>query len=673
MDRDENRISQASPYTDNEFTVDEILEEYYREELKSRYSDVPATEKELERTIGDIVTSVLKEDERRRTVVRKSRPKDIGTAKTENKPKTETKTESKTEQGKIVYLNSRRGGTDEKAKKQKTGRPARKKREEKPITAQTAERAMRRARARASSAGTRAKLSAVVCAASIYLTIAPGFKLPCPPETTVILILCALLVLAALLCADAAARGVRALLRLRPNYESLADILAILVLFDGIAAFFTESESVRIPFSCVATIAFTISLAGLRDRNEALAVSLKSFLAVSKPTAVTSKPDSYRHNAVIARGEMPADSFTAAVSQPDRTERLMKYVVYFSVAATLILAFTVVAAGVGGATFIHIWSGLLAVSSPFAYAVAFVSPLRRLSKRIARAGAAIAGGEGARRIARSRYILLTDRDIFPDGSVTLNGLKIYGNFDIRRIVGYTNAILSSVESCWARPFAVLSREQLCPSHHVTDLKTYKGGISAYIGGDHILCGDGEFMLRNRIRLPDSIKYENKLFTAVNSEIAGAFALTYAAAVPVSTSLDSLISSGYVLAFVSPVFSFTNKLLVSVFGLRESGFLIPSPEEAEELMKTDISGYAWAITNREGIMPFEEAALGSKRLVRAARINMLFAALGALLGLAIMSFLMFIGEFTAASACNASLFMLCWLVPVLFFSGNTDKF
>ena len=53
-------------------------------------------------------------------------------------------------------------------------------------------------------------------------------------------------------------------------------------------------------------------------------------------------------------------------------------------------------------------------------------PLKRIAARLAKSGSAVAGFSGADAIRRSNCVILTDGDLFPPGTVTLGGLKGFG-------------------------------------------------------------------------------------------------------------------------------------------------------------------------------------------------------------------------------------------------------
>lgn len=82
-----------------------------------------------------------------------------------------------------------------------------------------------------------------------------------------------------------------------------------------------------------------------------------------------------------------------------------------------------------------VWSAILSATVPLSLPLTGGAALRRLSRHLARSGSAAAGYQGARAVSTSKRMVLTDSDLFPPGTVELNGLKIYGE-EIGKVVSY---------------------------------------------------------------------------------------------------------------------------------------------------------------------------------------------------------------------------------------------
>ena len=76
------------------------------------------------------------------------------------------------------------------------------------------------------------------------------------------------------------------------------------------------------------------------------------------------------------------------------------------------------------------WSAILTAGASFALPLAYALPVSRLARRLQKTGCAIAGYDGAEHISRRRCVVLTDTDLFPPGTITLNGMPA-GHIELR--------------------------------------------------------------------------------------------------------------------------------------------------------------------------------------------------------------------------------------------------
>ena len=74
----------------------------------------------------------------------------------------------------------------------------------------------------------------------------------------------------------------------------------------------------------------------------------------------------------------------------------------------------------------------------------------QLHEQLMRSGAALCGWNGVRRLLGHCCVTLSDEDLFPKGTVTMNGMKMFNNFTIHQVVGYTYAVLQQT-GCGLEP------------------------------------------------------------------------------------------------------------------------------------------------------------------------------------------------------------------------------
>lgn len=106
--------------------------------------------------------------------------------------------------------------------------------------------------------------------------------------------------------------------------------------------------------------------------------------------------------------------------------------VWQAVLLPVVLAASVVFAGLSslgqgrGADFLLNWSAILSAGATFSLPLCWGIPWSRLARHLQKIGCAVAGWSGAERISRRRAMILTDADLFPPGTMQLNGVKVFG-------------------------------------------------------------------------------------------------------------------------------------------------------------------------------------------------------------------------------------------------------
>ena len=123
-----------------------------------------------------------------------------------------------------------------------------------------------------------------------------------------------------------------------------------------------------------------------------------------------------------------------------------------------------------------------------AFPLCYSLPLRRLTKRFVKSGSALAGYVGADRLRRSNCVILTDTDLFPPGTVSLNGLKIYGE-ESGKVISYAATMAHASQSGLSRLFDTLLEGEGGRLRADRRSEFYEeGGVSGLIHGETVLFG-----------------------------------------------------------------------------------------------------------------------------------------------------------------------------------------
>ena len=111
-----------------------------------------------------------------------------------------------------------------------------------------------------------------------------------------------------------------------------------------------------------------------------------------------------------------------------------------------------------GDDFLLNWSAILGAGTTFALPLCWGMPFSRLARHFHKAGCAVAGWCGAEKISRRRAMILTDGDLFPPGTIQLNGVKVFGE-DLSRVSSYAASMARAADCGLQRLFDGLLRSE----------------------------------------------------------------------------------------------------------------------------------------------------------------------------------------------------------------------
>lgn len=343
------------------------------------------------------------------------------------------------------------------------------------------------------------------------------------------------------------------------------------------------------------------------------------------------------------------------------------------------LAATVVFAGLTslgqerGADFFLNWSALLAAAATFSLPLCWGLPFSQLAERLQKAGCAVAGWSGAEKISRGRAMVLSDADLFPPGSVQLNGVKVYGE-ELPRAASYAASMARAAGCGLERIFDGLLREESGQYETVDDFGFYKeGGWSGVIRGESVLMGTAPFLGRMGVRLPEKMHLKTGIFMAVDKRLTAVFAVKYDAAENVDFALEMLRRGRVTPILASRDPNITPSLLKRKFS-RNVKVEYPDLTTRVALSEVELGrGLPRALIFREGLLPYAEAVVGSGRLCRAVRQAAALSLLGCGAGILLVYYLVGIGQYAVLTPLALEMFLLLWTLPVLLIANLAGRY
>ena len=321
-------------------------------------------------------------------------------------------------------------------------------------------------------------------------------------------------------------------------------------------------------------------------------------------------------------------------------------------------------------------SATFTAAAGFGGALAYGRSFHKVARRVSQSGGALAGWPGAAGSRRGNRVLITDLDLFPPGFVELNGIKVFGDFSVERVVGYTATLIRDSGCGLEKLFHDLLRTQGAIFRRADSLCCYEGGgLSANIRGDQVLVGSAAFMNLMEVPLPQGLNVKNAVFCAIDGELAGIFALNYTLPDTVFPSLTSLLRERVGPVLATRDFNLIPAMLQQRFKLAADRMDFPPVERRRELSdpEQDHTGVLTAVLCREGLLPFAESVVGARRLRRAVRASAVLTCAGSTLGVLLAYYLTSVDAYASLSPLNLLFYLLMWLLPVWFLSGWVHRY
>lgn len=460
-----------------------------------------------------------------------------------------------------------------------------------------------------------------------------------------------------------------------PGGDTLIVLASFATLADAVTMNFISSREGNLPYSLISMLCLALGLWGRYLKLSSLRTSCRTAQTAKEPYVVTLDEDKWDGRAVFSKWSGPIDGFGSQIQSDDGAMRLLRPVSGLLVLACLLFA-TISSVGKGRPElFVWCLSCTLCVcaslSSPFAFALPFHFLVRRLSGM----GAALAGWEGIRRQGKNSGILLTDTDLFPPGAISMNGVKVFENHPLDKVIAVTATLIRDAGSGLERTFYELLHSQGATYRTAEKLKFYEGGVSAVIRGENVLVGSVSFMHMMEVPITQGQNVKNAVFCAIEGELAGIFALNYSLHVSIRPSLYALIENRISPILATRDFNLVPTMLNQRFKLPAGKMEFPGHDRRRELSAPTQEHHRplVCVLCREGIAPLAEAVVGARRLNAATRLNVVISVIGSAVGLLLAFYLTSLAAFGSLSVFNMLVFLLMWLVPILLISGWVTRY
>ncbi len=476
-------------------------------------------------------------------------------------------------------------------------------------------------------------------------------------------LLAALTAVSALVAIDVLLRGGKAVARREFLLETYLLLMLLVCCGESIGAYRTE----RMPLFVLVQLALLVAVWSEQNRQIGCYRTLKT--VTGRKTAgrrISAAANAWENKTCIYYREKTDQFLPSCLDETDSGTKIMQG--YAAVVVLVTLLFAVLTHFMAGRSLMWSWAIMLCGAFPLAALYCYARPFAVLSRRMQHSGAAFYGWPGAKALSGEAGLVIQDTDLFPQGSISLNGLKVYHDFRVDQMVSYAATAVVASGSGLSVLFDTLLQEQGGHLMPIENFRTYEGGgVGAEIHGDVVLVGSLSFMHLMGIHLPEGTNIKQAVYVSVNSVLAGVVAINYNPAVSVGGALQALVRSQN----LDPIFALRDFVITPV--MVHHKFKVPAerlefPNMNTRTTLTELGAQSremdtdGAFLMRDSFAAYVDAVLGARNLVSVVRVGTVVNLICGILGLALMAFLAWSGAVIVATATNLLLFALIWMIP-----------
>jgi hypothetical protein len=527
------------------------------------------------------------------------------------------------------------------------------------------DRASRYYGAHISNLRTRLKIALPLCLVLMYIS----FGLPVFGRLnnyTVRSVMCLVTELAVMVvCLDIFTAGIMDLVRKHPGANSLISLSCIFSAVDAAVCASSGSADLGLPFCAVSALSITAALWASLLTCRGNRITLRT-LAISKdPYTVTAESNVVSDGITLIKTKSDTENFVRRTEEITPDEIAYSTMAPWLIIAAVLLSLISAVVIKNFRAFPHILAAVFMPAAPLSALLAFPLPFSIVSRKIFHSGSAIAGWSGTYDIGGSMHIVVTDRDIFPNGTLAFESIRVLEGMDPKKIISYAGSVIAASGSGLSGIFTELMQKNSCALQPISEFYCKdSGGLIAMINGEEVLCGSSGFMQLMSIRLPQKIASKNSVYISVNGMISAIFSVSYTPVKTVQQALVTLLHSRRHPVFAVRDFNITPELLRHKFRMPSDHFDFPQYAKRFEISSAQRSPGTKiaAVISRDGLAPLVELSESGHKLYWVVRMCVFLSIMCTVFGMILMFYLCLTASFDSVTVGNMLLYLIIWMVP-----------
>ena len=444
-----------------------------------------------------------------------------------------------------------------------------------------------------------------------------------------------------LLCLDVVTNAAVNLTRRRFGADQLAVLACLISSFDALIVAVGGFGTPHIPLCLFSSLALMgillsslLSARALRKSTRVPAIG-KRVYCVTAEEGVRAKGD-----LTLLKSVRPSAGFVRRAEETPPDEALFSRSALLQLLVAMLLSLLTGLVKHSMGDYLYILSAILSCAVPVTALLAFALPFFIGSGRIFSSGAAVAGWSGIHDIGCSRNLIVTDRDLFPEETVSIETVRIFADDSAERVIGFAGSMIAASGSGLAPSFAELMEKNNCRMRQVEDFQWLAGGgLQGRIEGSTVLCGSSDLMQLMNVKVPYRLVDRTTVLLAIDGVLYGIFKINYIGLPEIRTALQELIASNRHPIFAIRDFNITPDLLHEVFDVATDGYDFPPYGDRFRISeaKPSETSKVSAVICREGLGPLTHLADTGRSMYVAIRMNLIITAAVAVIGMILVFF------------------------------------
>lgn len=466
--------------------------------------------------------------------------------------------------------------------------------------------------------------------------------------------------LAALLGSYQLIEGLADLIRGRFSLNTLLIFSFILCCADGVMCL----RELRVPCCAAFTLQVVFSLFDTLHRRRTLMSQMDILRKATDLTAVRQAAQTLDGKKVMVRDKGQVEDFMDSYQEPSVPERIRSW---YAIGALI----AAVGVGVTGLILqdlsagLHIAAVTLLAAVPASFFVCLSRPADVLQKRFHKLGTLLCGWKGICTTKGKLVFSVNHQDMFPAGSVKMNGVKFFGNRDPDEVVAYGTALILADQNGLAPLFEQVLESRNC--HHLTaqNVQLYHGGIGGDVRGEPVLVGNLSFLKEMGVEIPEGLRVSQAVCVAVDGILSGLFAISYEKNRRCASGLNTLCAYKELTAVVTDGdFLLTPGFLHAKFGVNPKRIHFADAElrGALAVLEPDREGPAAVLSTQHDLASLAFGITGARALHKASLLGLIVHMAGGIIGIGIMLTLTLLGATYLLTPMNVILYQLIWSIP-----------